>query len=305
MGEVYALTRKTAASTATVLIRGESGTGKELVARAIHDQSARQGKPFVAVHCGALPESLLESELFGHEKGAFTGAVRRKPGRVELAHGGTLFLDEIGDITPAVQIKLLRVLQERTFERVGGTNTVSVDVRFIAATHRDLNAMVEHGSFRADLFYRLSVVPIWLPPLRDRGRDIELLAAHFCTQLARAHGSEPRSPSQEALAALCAQPWPGNVRQLQNLIERLVVLGEGSSIERTDVERELQREIGGTPQAIVAGSAGGGLDESRRRAQREAVLDALRRSGNNRSLAARLLGISRRTLYAKLEELGI
>jgi two-component system response regulator AtoC len=247
---------------------------------------------------------LLESELFGYEKGAFTGAVRRKPGRVELASGGTLFLDEIGDITPGVQIKLLRLLQERTIERVGGTDTVSVDVRFIAATHRDLSAMVGNGRFRADLFYRLSVVPLWLPPLRERGADVESLARHFCSVLARQNGCPLRELTPAALEALRAQPWPGNVRQLQNLIERLVVLGDGKVIDRPEVERELARETGRAP-ADAPQSTGGALDAQRRRAEREALIEALKRSGDNRSLAARLLGISRRTLYTKMAELGI
>ncbi|HMI92195.1 MAG TPA: sigma-54 dependent transcriptional regulator [Polyangiales bacterium] len=298
--ETHELIRKTAQSHATVLIRGETGTGKELVARAIHGQGARRDKPFVAVNCGALPETLLESELFGHEKGAFTGAARRKPGRVELAHEGTLFLDEIGDVSPAVQVKLLRVLQERTFERVGGTASVSADVRFIAATHRDLNALVAAGGFRADLFYRLSVVPIWLPPLRARGEDIDRLVLHFCALHAAAHGRPAISLRPRALERLRAEPWPGNVRQLQNLIERLVVLNDDPSIDLPELERELARDAPGGQAA-----SGGELDEHRRRAEGEALREALRRSGDNRSLAARLLGISRRTLYTKLAEHGI
>jgi len=298
--ETHELVRKTAQSHATVLIRGETGTGKELVARAIHAQGARRDKPFVAVNCGALPETLLESELFGHEKGAFTGAVRRKPGRVELAHEGTLFLDEIGDVSPAVQVKLLRLLQERTFERVGGAGSVVADVRFIAATHRDLNALVATGGFRADLFYRLSVVPIWLPPLRARGEDIDRLVQHFCALHAAAHGRREISLRPRALERLRAEPWPGNVRQLQNLIERLVVLNDGPSIDLPELERELARDA---PAGQAAG--GGALDEHRRRAEGEALREALQRSGDNRSLAARLLGISRRTLYTKLAEHGI
>jgi DNA-binding NtrC family response regulator len=247
---------------------------------------------------------LLESELFGYEKGAFTGAVRRKPGRVELAQEGTLFLDEIGDVTPAVQIKLLRVLQERTIERVGGTDPVSVNVRFVAATHRDLSAMVADGSFRADLFYRLSVVPLWLPALRARGSDVERLARHFCGVFAQQNGQQPRELTAAALELLRAQPWPGNVRQLQNLIERLVVLGDGQAIDRPEIERELARETGGGP-VDAAAPASSALNDHRRRAEREALLDALKRSGNNRTLAARVLGISRRTLYTKIEELGI
>ena len=302
--ETHELVRKTAASNATVLIRGETGTGKELVARAIHQASARRDKPFVAVNCGALPETLLESELFGYEKGAFTGAARRKPGRVELAHEGTLFLDEIGDVSPPVQVKLLRLLQERSFERVGGTGSVVADVRFIAATHRDLNAMIADGSFRADLFYRLSVVPIWLPPLRARGADVDQLAQHFCALHAAANGRGSITLSARVLERLRAETWPGNVRQLQNLIERLVVLGDGPSIDLPELERELTRDSVGAS-AAQGGPAAGALDEHRRRAEGEALRDALRRSADNRSLAARLLGISRRTLYTKLAEHGI
>ena len=299
--ETHELVRKSAQSHATVLIRGETGTGKELVARAIHAQSARRDKPFVAVNCGALPETLLESELFGHERGAFTGAARRKPGRVELAHGGTLFLDEIGDVSAAVQVKLLRVLQERSFERVGGTASVTADVRFIAATHRDLNALMASGAFRADLFYRLNVVPIWLPPLRARGEDVERLALHFCALHARAHGRPEITLSARALERLRADPWPGNVRQLQNVIERLVVLSDAPEVDLAALERELARDA----PAGTAVQGGGALDEQRRRAEGDALRDALRRSGDNRSLAARLLGISRRTLYTKLAEHGI
>ena len=300
--ETHALIAKSAQSHATVLIRGETGTGKELVARAIHAQSARRDKPFVAVNCGALPETLLESELFGHEQGAFTGAARRKPGRVELAHGGTLFLDEIGDVTPTVQVKLLRLLQERSFERVGGTATVAADVRFIAATHRDLTALMASGGFRADLFYRLNVVPIWLPPLRARGEDVEQLALHFCALHARAHGRPEIRLQPRALERLRAEPWPGNVRQLQNLIERLVVLSDAAEVDLAGLERELARDA---PAGTAGQGGGGALDEQRKRAEGEALRDALQRSGDNRSLAARLLGISRRTLYTKLAEHGI
>src|SRR5437773_1887450 len=194
---------------ATVLVRGESGSGKELVARRIHDESPRGRGPFVKVHCAALPDNLLESELFGYERGAFTGAASRKPGRVELAQGGTLFLDEIGDVTTAVQAKLLRLLQERTYERLGGTVTLAADVRFIAATHRDLEAMVGRGEFREDLFYRLNVVPVWMPPLRDRPGDIPRLARHFCAALSSANGKPPATLGDDAAGRLAAQPWPG------------------------------------------------------------------------------------------------
>ncbi len=302
--EVFATIRKVAPTTATVLVRGETGTGKELVARALHDGSPRKSEPFVRMHCAALPETLLESELFGYEKGAFTGASQRKPGRVELAHKGTLFLDEIGDISPAVQVKLLRVLQEREFERIGGTQTVRVDVRFIAATHRDLEAMVTQGTFREDLFYRLAVVPLFVPPLRERGEDIARLTRHFVAAFA-ADGAI--TIEDFAVDLMAAQTWPGNVRQLQNFVERLVVLAEGNVVRRTDVERELTRGMtSGRPPAMSPGmTADRSLEAQRREIEKEAVVRALKQAGNNRTRAARLLEVSRRTLYNKLREYGL
>ncbi|MBU8899087.1 sigma-54 dependent transcriptional regulator [Corallococcus sp. M34] len=314
LSQALALLAKAATGTATVLVRGESGTGKELAARAVHENSPRREGPFVKLHCAALPDTLLESELFGYEKGAFTGAATRKPGRVELAHGGTLFLDEIGDISPAVQVKLLRVLQEREFERLGGTQTVKVDVRFVAATHRPLEEMVRRGEFREDLFYRLNVVPVWLPPLRERPEDLEALALHFLEVHAKANGRPPFTLTPEGLAALQAQPWPGNVRQLQNFMERLVVLSDGPQLTGADVARELGRQPGLTLMPVApspaveaaSGNAEAGTLESRRKdTERHAMEDALKRAGDNRTLAARLLGISRRTLYNKLEEHGL
>jgi transcriptional regulator with PAS, ATPase and Fis domain len=283
-----------------VLVRGETGTGKELVARAIHDQSSRSGESFVKVHCAALPETLLESELFGYEKGAFTGATRQKPGRLELADGGTLFLDEIGDISPATQVKLLRVLQDREFERVGGTSTLTADVRFIAATHRDLDQMVGEGEFREDLFYRLNVLPIWTPPLRERPGDVAELSRFFCGQFAEQAGRDIRL-ADDAVEALEGWKWPGNVRELQNFVERLVVMSDGDVIEASDVSREFAR--GPSKSGTPAGA--GTLEEEVRRTQERTIRDALKRCGNNRTRAARVLGISRRTLYNKLDELGI
>jgi two-component system response regulator AtoC len=313
MADVQALLAKAAAGTATVLVRGESGTGKELAAKAVHDGSPRKAGPFVKLHCAALPDTLLESELFGYEKGAFTGAATRKPGRVELAHGGTLFLDEIGDISPAVQVKLLRVIQERELERLGGTQTVKVDVRFVAATHQPLEELVKAGRFREDLFYRLNVVPVWLPPLRERPEDIEPLARHFLEVHAKTNGRPPFTLTEDGLAALQAQPWPGNVRQLQNFLERLVVLSDGEVVTGADVQRELARQPGlvptvSAPQSAApapAGDAGRTLESQRKDTERQALVDALKRAGDNRTLAARLLGISRRTLYNKLEEYGL
>jgi two-component system response regulator AtoC len=299
-----------------VLLRGESGTGKEVAARAIHAASPRSKGPFVKVHCAALPDNLLESELFGYEKGAFTGASTRKPGRVELAQGGTLFLDEIGDVTPAVQVKLLRLLQEREYERLGGVETLKADVRFVAATHRDLEGMIKAGTFREDLFYRLSVVPIWLPPLRDRKEDVAPLARRFCADFGAANGRPGIALAPEAIALLEAQSWPGNVRQLQNFVERLVVLSEGTTLDAELVRRELSRQSpfdaarspqSGSPAihepaAKPSDGAGALLDVRRREAEREALESALRKAAGNRTLAARILGVSRRTLYNKLEE---
>jgi DNA-binding NtrC family response regulator len=301
MTDVLATIRKVASGTATVLVRGETGTGKELVARAVHESGSRKDHPFVRVHCAALPDTLLESELFGYEKGAFTGAATRKPGRVELAHRGTLFLDEIGDITPHVQVKLLRVLQEREFERVGGTQTIKVDVRFVAATHRDLEAMVARGEFREDLFYRLNVVAVRVPALRERIEDIAALARHFVDMLGKANGRPHLSIDKAALDALEAHSWPGNVRQLQNVMERLVVLGDGPSIRREDVERELGTH--GAPSSTMPDTSS--LDAHRREAEKDALTSALARAGNNRTLAARLLNVSRRTLYNKLKDHGL
>lgn len=226
MRKVYEMIGKVAASNATVLIRGESGTGKELVAKAIHRNSSRAGGPFVAVSCAALPETLLESELFGHEKNAFTGATTQKPGRFELAHKGTLFLDEVAEITPAIQVKLLRVLQEHEFERLGGTKTIKVDVRLVAATNKDLEKMVEEKTFRDDLYYRLHVIEIYLPPLRERREDIPLLVEHFLKQYNRENGKRLKSVAPEAMDILMKYRWPGNVRELENAIERAVVLAD-------------------------------------------------------------------------------
>jgi two-component system response regulator AtoC len=307
--------QRSALTSATVLIRGETGSGKEVVARAIHEQSPRRAQPLVKVHCAALPEGLLESELFGHEKGAFTGATSRKPGRVELAAGGTLFLDEIGDVPLSTQVKLLRLLQEREIERVGGVETIAVDVRFIAATHRPLERMMEEGAFREDLFYRLNVIPIEVPPLRERPNDIALLACHFTRLFCATHRLPARELEPSAIERLGRDAWPGNVRQLANLMERLVVLGTEPNITRADVDRELDRErarhdgaraAAVTPAAVTPPArTGASLEKQRYDLEREAVREALARANNNRTLAARMLGISRRTLYNKLEELGL
>jgi DNA-binding NtrC family response regulator len=300
MEGVFRMIERSAAAGATVLIRGESGTGKELVARAIHAQSARHKRPLVTVHCAALPASLLEAELFGHEKGAFTGAITRKPGRVELAEGGTLFLDEIGDIEPAVQVKLLRLLQEREYERLGGTRTLSADLRFVAATHQDLETMLEAGTFREDLFYRLNVVPLTLPPLREREGDVPLLARHFC-RLVNADLGRQVELTADAVALLATQPWPGNVRQLQNLIERLLVLATGEAITAAEVSAELPARRRPHDAEVQPRT----LEQMVQETVKKALITTLQRCNNNRSQAARVLGISRRTLYNKLREHGL
>jgi two-component system response regulator AtoC len=315
MQELQALIQKAATGSATVLIRGESGTGKEIAARAIHQRGPRRDMPFVKIQCGALPDSLLESELFGYERGAFTGATTRKLGRVEMAQGGTLFLDEIGDITPAMQVKLLRLLQDREFERLGGTTTLKVDVRFIAATHRDLESLMKAGEFREDIFYRLAVIPIWIAPLRTRREDIEELARHFCQKFAIIHGRPGLEMTERALKLLRRQRWPGNVRQLQNFVERLVVLADGAVIDEADILREPASPPAFATQTTSTGAAlvhpqqmpdnGKALERRRREAERKALLQALDRAQGNRTVAARMLGVSRRTLYNLLEAHGV
>jgi DNA-binding NtrC family response regulator len=312
MLEVRDTIRRAASAKATVLIRGESGTGKELVARAVHDASPRAAKPFVKIDCTSLPEALLESELFGYEKGAFTGAVAAKPGRVELAEGGTLFLDEIGDVSLPLQAKLLRLLQERSFDRIGSKRPTRVDVRFVLATHRDLDTMVENKDFREDLFHRINVVQLWLPPLRSRRDDIELLATHFCAAFAAANGRPALVLRPDGLKLLRKQRWPGNVRQLENFVERLVVLADGEAIGAAQVERQLVRrpqfvtesttksaEPATSPTSLSA------LEEAARVAEKETLRQTLLRTGGNRSAAARVLGVSRQTLYNKIKGLDL
>jgi two-component system response regulator AtoC len=305
MAEVKDTIRRSAASSATVLILGESGVGKEVVARSIHEASHRRDKPFIKINCAAFPDTLLESELFGYEKGAFTGAQQRKPGRIELAHGGTLLLDEIGDVPLSTQVKLLRVIQSKEVERLGGTQPTKVDVRFLAATHQDLPQMVDDGEFRQDLFYRLNVIRVLVPPLRERPEDIELLAKHFVTTAAESNGRGGFYLDDDALCLLLAQSWPGNVRQLENFMERLVVLSDGPRIAQGDIERELTRDAQrvSSSQTSSPPSSEPRLESQRRDAERKAISEALQRAAGNRSLAARLLGISRRTLYTKLSEL--
>lgn len=306
--------RQVAATKATVLVTGESGTGKELVAQAIHKLSPRANKPFRPVHCAALSENLLESELFGHEKGAFTGANERVAGRFEMADGGTLFLDEIGEISLSVQVKLLRVLETRQFERVGGSETLTVDVRVVAATNRDLRAMVEQGAFREDLFYRLNVVNIRIPPLRERREDIPEILDFYLKKSAADNGKDVADISPEALGVLMAYDWPGNVRELRNCVERMVVFARGATLTMTDVPADIRSAVGeqfeakamspkttGAAPAEPQMSIGLNVKEN----EKSLIIKALEECGGNRSQAALKLNISRRTLYRKLHEYGL
>ena len=300
MRRVFDLLPQIAASDATVLIHGETGTGKELLARAIHNLSPRKNKPFVPVNCGALPDTLLESELFGYMKGAFTGAGKDKPGRFALAEGGTVFLDEIGDISPALQVRLLRVLQERTYEPLGGTQTRHADVRVMAATHRDLAALIRKGSFREDLFYRLNVVKVDLPPLRKRKEDVPLLVDHFIARFNRRQGKSVAGVTSDVMALLMAHDYPGNVRELENIVERAFVLCGSGKIERV----HLPPELSGQPAAVPV-PAGDTIAAQTRAAEAQAIRTALERHGFNRLAAARELGLHKSTLFRKIQALGI
>jgi DNA-binding NtrC family response regulator len=306
MRKVFATIRKVAETDLTVLIRGESGTGKELVAQALHEHSARKQGPFVAVNCAAISRELVESELFGHEKGAFTGAEARRVGRFEAAEGGTIFLDEIGDMAAETQAKVLRVLQERSFERVGGSKPLAVDVRVVAATHRDLEREVAEGRFREDLYYRLKVVEIEMPPLRERSEDLAALATRFLDQLAERHGRARRRLSAAALAALSRHAWPGNVRELRNVVERAAVLASGEEIEVEDLALPAARESAGPAPEGLAGLPFG---EAKRSAaaqfERAFLLRALRENGGNISRTAEAIGMVRQSLQQKIRELGL
>ncbi|MGH9971341.1 MAG: sigma-54-dependent transcriptional regulator [Pyrinomonadaceae bacterium] len=292
--------RAVAATSATVLIIGENGTGKEMLARAIYEESPRSSGPFVGVSCAALPESLIESELFGHEKGSFTSATHARKGRFELADGGTLFLDEVADLSPTVQVKLLRVLQERTFQRVGGTKTLSVDIRLIAASNRDLEKEVEAGRFRRDLFYRLNVVPLVLPPLRKRNDDIPVLAAHFAAKAAQKYLRPTPELDRVLIDALQEYEWPGNVRELENLIERLVVLTNGNKLGLEFLPEKMLRVLPDT-NAADERTLEGGVAALKRRM----ILRALESEGGNKVAAARRLGISRSYLHRLISEFGL
>jgi two-component system response regulator AtoC len=311
--ELFKVIDKVADSPSTVLITGESGTGKELVATALHDGSSRKEKPLIKINCAAIPKDLMESELFGYERGAFTGAVTSKPGRFELADGGTIFLDEIGEVPVEMQVKLLRVLQESAFERVGGIKTTRVDVRLIAATNRDLLAEVEAGRFRKDLYYRLNVVPIHLPPLRERRADVPALVRHFIEKYNKRLNKKIEGISDEALATLQGYPWPGNIRELENLMERVILFADGPRLEARDVPDPVRGGATPTP-ATPSGSPTPEVGETPlkeilkvRQAEIEKafIVQALGKTEGNVTRAARLLGISRKSLQTKMKEFGL
>ncbi len=315
ISELYAILERVADTPTTVLITGESGTGKELVARALHEHSSRKDKPFIKVNCAAIPKELIESELFGYERGAFTGAVSSKPGRFELANGGTLFLDEIGEIPIEMQVKLLRALQESEFERVGGIKTIRVDVRLVAATNRELKRLISSGNFREDLFYRLNVVPIRLPALRERTTDIALLVEHFLVKFNERLKKKVEGVHRDALELLVAYPWPGNIRELENVVERAVLFCDTHELNASDLPPDVRGipALANVPlpeadlQAALAGE--GGLKEhvkvAMSRLERELVSRALQQTNGNVTHAARLLKISRKGLQLKMKELGL
>jgi two-component system response regulator HydG len=297
------MVEKVAPTDSSVYIYGESGTGKELVARAIHEASTRKDGPFIRVNCSALAETLLESELFGHEKGAFTGAHKRRLGRFELADGGTIFLDEIGDISPSIQLKLLRVLQERAFERVGGEETIEVDVRVITATNKDIKEQVEKGNFREDLFYRLHIIPITLPALRERPSDIDLLVDHFIDKLASRTRSQVDGVAPDAMGALRSYKWPGNVRELENVIEHALVFAEADKIRLADLPPAI---IGRKNQNMLEIPQGErSLPEILEDLEKQLILRAYDKAEGVKTETARLLGIKTSALYYKLEKYGI
>ena len=311
MQEVFRLIHKVADTDATVMVLGESGTGKELVARAIHAQSSRREGPLVPVNCGAIPEDLLESELFGHEKGAFTGAIKTRLGRFELAENGTVFLDEIGDMSPLLQVKLLRVLQEHQFERIGGTKTISADIRIIAATHQDLAQRVEEGRFREDLYYRLNVIPILVPPLRDRRSDIKLLCQHFLKRLSKQKGLEQKQLHPVVEECLLRYRWPGNVRELENLLERMVILAEGDIILTEDLPPRFDGSATGpaptappegVPHTVEVPEEGLNLKATLDDIETRIIIEALERTGWVKNQAAALLGLNRTTLVEKIKK---
>lgn len=309
---IHRLIDKIAASPTTVLITGESGTGKGLLAQAIHSLSTRTTHPFIKVNCAAIPETLLESELFGHEKGAFTGAIANKPGRFELAHMGTLFLDEIGELPREMQVKLLRVLQDKEFERVGGLKTIKVDIRLIAATNRDLELEVKEGRFRQDLYYRLNVIQIHVPPLRERREDIPLLVSHFIEKFNKKLNRSIQTISRDAMNLLLAYPWTGNIRELENIMERAVLLADGPEITTPDLPQALRTEATEPVpfSAVEVGYCAGQplkevLKEQTERLERNLIIQALKETGGNVTKAAEHLRISRKSLQLKMKEYGL
>ena len=299
MQEIFATIMRVGPSRATVLLAGESGVGKDLIARAIHFHSPRKDRPFVKINCTALPENLMESELFGYEKGAFTGANVSKPGKFEQANTGTVMLDEIGDVPPSVQVKLLRVLQEREFERLGSNKTTHIDVRVIAATNRDLRAALEDGTFREDLYYRLNVVPLEIPPLRERKDDIPYLAQHFVEKLSAETGGRVSSITEAAIEKLMQYSWPGNVRELENVVERSMVMAMGEKLDAADIR--LDMNLRHRQQGELSLPEGMSLDQY----EQELIRNALKQSDGNKSGAARLLGITRNALRYRLTQMGI
>ena len=302
--QLFELIRKVADTDSTVLLLGESGTGKELIARAIHYNSHRRQGPLVPVNCAAIPEELLESELFGHERGAFTHAIRTRIGRFEQASGGTIFLDEVADMSPSLQVKLLRVLQDRSFERIGGVKSIKVDIRVIAATNQNLESLVSQSKFREDLYYRLKVIPLRVPPLRERVGDIPLLAAHFFQQFSKKKNKAPKRLSPAAMALLNRYSWPGNVRELENLMERLVILTEGDVLEVEDLPSRFQEtlSLGVGGESIDFSPEGLNLPQALHELERRLILKALDQSNSVKSRAAQLLNLNRTTLIEKMKK---
>ncbi len=301
MQEVFKIALKAAKSKATILLTGESGTGKELIARAIHYESDRAKDPFIAINCAAIPENLLEAELFGYEKGSFTGALISKPGKFELANGGTIFLDEIGDLPLSLQAKLLRVIQDRTFERIGGTRPIKVDVRIIAATNKNLEDMVKNGSFREDLYYRLNVIPIYLPPLRERKEDLPLLIDHFLKKFNKEYGRN-LNINQEAMKKLINYSWPGNVRELENTIERLVILAEGEEVTLNDLPFYIKQEENSK---IIGIKPIESLTYQLELIEKKAIKEALKACNYNQTKAAKMLGLTKRQINYKIKKYGL
>ena len=297
--EIFQFLARVAPTESTVLIEGESGTGKELVARALHRNSHRASKPFVAINCAAIPESLLESDLFGHERGAFTGAAVQKQGRLQVADGGVVFLDEIGELAPALQVKLLRVLQEREFERVGGTHSIKIDVRLIAATNRDLNEAVRNGEFRQDLYYRLAVVKLTMPPLREHREDIPMLTRHFVQKYAKRSKVKAKPVSREAMAALVNYEWPGNVRELENAIERALVMGSSDAVLLEDLPESLLEQE--SPAEMHQGKYHASVKELKK----QLIVDAVEQTRGNYVEAAGILGVHPNYLHRLIRNLGL